>query len=182
VSCLTTQPTPSASSNDNETDILGLGSNGDGNNMNLVKIAVPSVVGGVVLFLGTFMAVWWVVVRRAKKRDERRERKGKEKEKTEDTHASRQGDGVVPSVSECDYERGRYELYGASQHEGHGQDVIPIMMVGGDGNGQTWPGMGETVRVDQRGSVPPSGAGQMGQPGPAASYYGDKEHWEGGYI
>lgn len=149
--------------------------------MNLVKIAVPSVVGGVVLFLGTFVAIWWLVVRRARK-SERRKRKGKEKEGMRDPSVSQQGEREIPSVSECDYERGRYELYGEGQHERLGQDVIPIMIVGDNGNVQAWPGTGSTAQVSQGGVAPSPQVRQMGQPGPGASYYGDKEHWVGGYI
>ncbi|KAK4152464.1 hypothetical protein C8A00DRAFT_34819 [Chaetomidium leptoderma] len=89
-----TSPSSGSSGNDDNDTIFGLGagapsdsSSSNNNNFNLVKIGVPSVVGGVVLFVGGFVACWWVFVVRVRRRRreageqrERRREKGKGRE------------------------------------------------------------------------------------------------------
>ena len=66
---------PSANNPNNTTNDVA---NYSDNDINLAKIAAPSVLGGVALFLGIFFAARWLFVARARER--RRREKGKMKE------------------------------------------------------------------------------------------------------
>ncbi|KAK4235429.1 hypothetical protein C8A03DRAFT_36722 [Achaetomium macrosporum] len=126
------------------------------NNFNLVTIGVSSAVGGVVLFLGVFLAARFLYVGRVRAKIRRQVEKEKMKERITGTVLV-QGSGPVVVGGE---EEGRWHC--------HGLEMVPILMVG-DGHGWNGKGLGPSSGV---GEFEGKAAAAASMPGPSVRYHG----------
>ncbi|KAK4122139.1 hypothetical protein N657DRAFT_492143 [Parathielavia appendiculata] len=193
---VSTSHSPSISTSTEGSDIIGLGSSNDNNNnFNLVKIAVPSVAGGVVLFFAVFAACWWLFVARVKARAEKarqqREAKGKGREvvvvRGPIMDANYHMNGGFAELGEGSGTQGQvrggglgeqqhqqelgYAPYGIGRYEAH------ELMRSGDSRGRRWDGEENYRSVTglgiQGGKMAPALAPEL-----PANYEGDR-YWHG---
>jgi hypothetical protein len=181
-STTTTTHSTSGSSGTNGSDIFGIGGSSSNNNMNLVKVAVPSVAGGVVLFIVMFVALWLGCVKEKAEKARRREAKGKGREvvvpgqvNTDVSYGDGHGGFAELGEGSRTHSQGQQELgYGRGRYEAYELAAGLDTRTGSGGEGSSRGGRGRGDGV---------GLGIYGGQGPGllAGYEGDR-HWHGGHF